>query len=84
VQSNLACGLDEDGAIDAFCKKFRSKTGNAWDKRDAFAHISGKYDLVEIDEVRVQTSSVSLWACGQNESCSCQLPRHQFLCGAGC
>lgn len=50
VQNKLAGAYDEQAAIAEFSSKFRSKTGNAWDKRDAFAHKSGKYDLVDIDE----------------------------------
>lgn len=53
VQNNLAGAFDEESAIAAFSSKFKSKTGNAWDKRDLFVHKTGKYDIVEIDEVRL-------------------------------
>ena len=53
MQSHLAGAMSEESAVAAFSSKFKSKTGNAWDDRDSFVHKAGKYDLVEIDEVRV-------------------------------
>lgn len=32
-----------------FEKKFRDKTGNAWDNRDEFEKCAGKYDLLKMD-----------------------------------
>lgn len=40
---------DREAAITEFKKKFRAKTGNDWNKRDAFVKKKGKYDLIEVD-----------------------------------
>ena len=45
--------LDEAAAVKLFESKFKSKTGNAWSDRGDFVAKSGKYDLVEMDEVRL-------------------------------
>lgn len=51
-QSKLDGGMGEDKAVAGFEAKFRSKTQNAWDERDSFKPHAGKYDLVDVDEVR--------------------------------
>jgi len=49
-QTNLiACGGDEDKAIQAMEKKFQDKTKNKWSERDDFQPVDGKYKLVEMD-----------------------------------
>ena len=37
-----------EGAKNHFMKKFKDKTVNHWDERDAFEKVAGKYDLVDI------------------------------------
>ena len=52
----------EEAAASEFCKKFRDKTKNAWEDRDNFTPVKGKYTLLEMDdeeggeEVRVGAS----------------------------
>ena len=42
-------GLDRNGAIASFKKKFKDKTGNNWDERDHFQKVEGKYDMVDME-----------------------------------
>lgn len=39
---------NEDGAINAFIKQFKSKTGNNWYARDKFVKKAGKYFMSEV------------------------------------
>lgn len=41
--------MDRERAIAEFKKKFRAKTGNAWESRGDFVKKKGKYDLIEVD-----------------------------------
>ena len=40
----------QDKAAGEFCKKFRDKTKNAWEERDNFTPVPGKYTLIEMDD----------------------------------
>lgn len=51
-QYALAGPMQEAAAIKAFHAKFRAKTANDWDDRADFTPHGGKYDLVEVEEVR--------------------------------
>ena len=44
-------GSDFTKACVDFRKKFSAKTGNTWDNRDNFVKKSGKYGLVEVEDV---------------------------------
>jgi poly [ADP-ribose] polymerase len=41
--------FSKEAAIADFKKKYREKTGNAWEHRKAFQHMPGKYEPVEMD-----------------------------------
>ena len=40
----------EDQAAKEFCKKFKDKTKNAWEERESFVPVKGKYMLLEMDD----------------------------------
>lgn len=55
-QNKLEGAFGEAEAIKGFEAKFKAKTSNQWADRDNFVPKSGKYDLVDVDEVRPPVS----------------------------
>lgn len=51
-QSALAGAMAEAAAVKAFKAKFKAKTANEWDDRADFEPQGGKYDIVDVEEVR--------------------------------
>lgn len=49
TQTKLQACKDQDSCEKTFAKKFRDKTSNAWDNRDEFLAVVGKYEMLEID-----------------------------------
>jgi predicted DNA-binding WGR domain protein len=49
-QTKLEPHPNPESAIKSFKAKFREKSGNAWDVRDAFVPKSGKYTFVEMED----------------------------------
>lgn len=48
-QNKLSPCPSKQAAINEFKKKFKEKTSNNWENRANFKHVSGKYDLIEMD-----------------------------------
>lgn len=49
-QNKLIKFSSADAAIKEFAKKFREKTGNAWENVGSFTPINGKYTIVETED----------------------------------
>lgn len=71
---------DVNVAIKDFEKKFKDKTKNDWEKRDAFVAKAGKYTLIEVEgeaeeeeEEKVETTKKQL---GVGDMNSCTLDAH--------
>ena len=61
----------QDAAEKEFSKKFKDKTRNNWDERDAFTAIPGKYTLLDLaesdeEEVSCYISAFVFCYCIQN------------------
>lgn len=73
-QTNAKSGVAD------FCKRFRSKTGNKWDKKDTFVRKKGKYTMIDMDSSGDSpdvTSSATIQKVVQ--PCTLELPLQKFL-----
>ena len=55
----------QDKAAGEFCKKFRDKTKNAWEERDSFTPVPGKYTLIEMDDEEPDEEVGGADGCGE-------------------